>query len=216
MSFEFTSYVLPLLAAALISSLVAIYTWTRLATKGAFALLILSLAIVEWIVGYSLEITGTTLETKFIWGILQYFGIAFAPYAWLIFSLSYTDDEKKLPHYFLAITAFIPSITILLALTTKLHGLVWSEYHIIQQGNFSALEVSHGIWFWVHFAYSYIALLIGTILLVRTLFRRQGMYLSLIHIFSLRSLNRWYFDITQTQLRLSLLINRVKSLASAS
>ena len=176
MSFEFTSYVLPLLAAALISSLVAIYTWTRLATKGAFALLILSLAIVEWTVGYSLEISGTTLETKFIWGILQYFGIAFAPYAWLIFSLSYTDDEKKLPHYFLALTALVPSITILLALTTKWHGLIWNEYHIIQQGNFSALEVSHGIWFWVHFAYSYISLLIGAILLVRTLFRRQGMY----------------------------------------
>ena len=176
MNFEFTSFVLPLLAAALVSLLVAIYTWTRLATKGAFALLILSLAIVTWTAGYSLEITGTTLETKFVWGVLQYFGIAFAPYAWLIFSFSYNDDEKKLPNHFLALTALVPSMTILLALTTKWHGLIWSEYHMIQQGNFSALEVSHGIWFWVHFAYSYIALLIGTILLVRTLFRKQGMY----------------------------------------
>lgn len=176
MNFEFISYIIPLLAAAIISSLVALYAWTRLSTKGVPALLILSLSIVEWTVGYSLEIAGTNPETKFVWGVLQYFGIAFAPYAWLIFSLSYNDDEKRLPRYFLALTALIPSITILLALTTKWHGLIWSTYHIIEQGGFSALEVSHGIWFWVHFTYSYIILLIGAILLVRTLFRRQGMY----------------------------------------
>ncbi len=176
MNFEFTSYILPLLAAATISFFVAIYTWTRLSTRGAFALLIMSLSILEWTIGYSLEITGATLDTKFVWGVLQYFGIAFAPYGWLIFSLSYADDEKKLSPRFVLLAALIPSITILLALTTKWHGLIWSEYYIIQQGNFSALEVSHGIWFWVHFVYSYIILLIGAVLLVRTLFKRQGMY----------------------------------------
>lgn len=176
MNFEFIPYIFPLLAAAIVSILVAIYAWTRLATKGAPALLLLSLSIAEWTIGYSLEIAGTNLETKLVWGILQYFGIAFAPYAWLIFSLSYNDDEKKHPRYFLTLTALIPSITTLLALTTKWHGLIWSEYHITQQGNLSVLEVSHGIWFWVHFAYSYIILLIGAIILVRTLFRRQGMY----------------------------------------
>ena len=176
MNFEYTSYILPLLAAAIISSFVVVYAWTRRKAPGVLGLLILSLAIVEWTVGYSLEIAGTTLITKYIWGALQYLGIAFAPYGWLIFSVGYTDRSKKPSRRFLILTGLIPIITILLALTTNWHGLLWSEYHINQQGEFSALGVSHGPWFYVHLAYSYISLLVGAGLLVRTLFRKQGMY----------------------------------------
>ncbi|MDO9301073.1 MAG: PAS domain S-box protein, partial [Anaerolineales bacterium] len=103
-------------------------------------------------------------------------GVAYAPYSWLIFSIAYSDQWKIISRRFIVLTVFIPSFTILLALTTKWHGLIWSEYHIYQQAGFSALGVSHGLWFWVHFTYSYLLLLIGTILLARALWRRRGMY----------------------------------------
>jgi len=176
MSFEYSPFVLPLIASALISMVVAIYAWMRRSTSGALVLSLTAVSIFVWVIGYSLEIVGADLETKYFWGVIQYIGIAFAPYGWLIFSIIYSDQAKIISRRFVIWTALIPSITVLLALTTKWHGLIWSEYHINRQGQFSALGISYGGWFLVHFAYSYIILLIGTIFLVRTLWRRQGMY----------------------------------------
>jgi len=176
MSFEYSPYILPLIAAAFVSVTVAIYAWMRRSASGALALFLMAVAIAEWIVGYSLEIAGANLETKYFWGVIQYFGIAFVPYGWLIFSIVYSDQKKILSRRFIILTALIPSITVLLALTTKWHGLIWSKYQINQQGNFSAIDASYGLWFWVHFVYSYIILFIGTVLLARVLWRRQGMY----------------------------------------
>ncbi len=177
MSFEYSSYVLPLLAAAVVSAIVAVYTWIRRSANGALALFVLAVFVFEWIVSYLLEVMGTGLETKYFFGVLEYIGIAFVPYSWLIFSIVYSGQEQVVSRRFLALTALIPFITVLLAWTTRWHGLVWSEYRIASQGDFSALEViSHGPWFPVHLAYSYISLLIGAFFLVRILFRRKGMY----------------------------------------
>ncbi len=176
MNFTYSPYVLPLLPAFIASIFVTLYAWFRRTARGAAGLFILSLAVSWWITGYALEIMGADISTKYLWGVLQYFGIAFAPYGWLIFSIEYYRQNKILSRRYVFLTALIPSITVLLALTTQWHGLIWSEYHINQQNNFSALGVSYGIWFWVHFAYSYIALLIGAVLLLGTLIRRQGMY----------------------------------------
>ena len=176
MSFEYFPFILPLLAAAIFSAIVVIYTWMRRSANGALALFVLAIFVLEWIVSYSLEIMGTGLETKYFWGVIEYIGIAFVPYSWFIFSIVYSGQERIISRRFLTLTALIPAITVLLAWTTRWHGLVWSEYHIATQGNFSALDVSHGPWFFVHLAYSYIILLIGAFILVRVLVRRKGMY----------------------------------------
>ena len=176
MSFEYSNYILPLIAAEIVSVTVAIYAWMRRSATGALPLSLLAVSIFIWVAGYSLEIMGTDLETKYLWGAIQYIGVAFSTYSWLIFSIVYSDQAKIITRRFIILTALIPSITVLLALTTKWNRLIWTEYHIDQQGDFSALGVSHGTWFFVHFAYSYLILFIGAVLLAHALWRRQGMY----------------------------------------
>jgi PAS domain S-box-containing protein len=177
MSFEYSPYILPLIAAALVSAVVAVYSWMRRSANGAYVVFLTALAIFVWTVGYSLEIAGRDLDTKYFWGVIQYIGIAFAPYGWLVFSIVYGRQVGTSSRRYMIAAAFIPFVTVLLALTTKWHGLIWSEYHITRLGDFSAISPSYGPWFWVHLAYSYVALLAGTVLLVRVLLRRQqGMY----------------------------------------
>ncbi|MFN8411265.1 MAG: histidine kinase N-terminal 7TM domain-containing protein [Anaerolineales bacterium] len=178
MSFEYNAYILPLIIAAAISISTATYAWIRRSANGASALFLMSLAISIWAIGYALEIAGTTLETKYFWGVIEYLGIAFAPYAWLIFSYNFSNENNPLSKRWVSLIAVIPSITVILALTTKWNGLIWSEYHINQQAGFSALGVSHGTWFNIHFVYSYLLLAVGTALIINTLFRRQGLYRS--------------------------------------
>ena len=87
MNFEYSPYILPLIAAALVSATVAVYAWMRRSATGASGLFLMAVSIFVWTVGYSLEIAGTDLETKYFWGVIQYIGIAFAPYGWLIFAI---------------------------------------------------------------------------------------------------------------------------------
>ncbi len=176
MQFHYTPYILPLLASAVIAGAVAMYAWRRRSTPSAIALSLLALAIMEWTLGYALEIAGADLPTKIFWGKIQYIGIVATPLLWLIFAVHYTDRGKWLSQRNLFLLAIIPLITVVLAFTTESHSLIWKDIQVYEAGNFSVLDVSYGFWFWVHSVYSYLLLAAGTLLILRSVGRRQGMY----------------------------------------
>jgi PAS domain S-box-containing protein len=176
MQFQYTPYIFPLIAAAIISMGVAFYTWSRRSANSGPALTILSFVLMEWLLGYALEIAGADLTTKIIWGKMQYIGIAALPLFWVIFAFNYANQNNRLSHRVMGLLAILPLVTIVLAFTTEAHGLIWKKIQVTQAGTFSALDVSYGWWFWVHSAYSYILLMAGTILMIRSLIRSQGLY----------------------------------------
>ncbi len=79
---------------------------------------------------------------------------------------------------YLALLA-IPILTLILALTNDLHHLLWSRVDLLAGIGLPALSVSYGPWFWVHAAFSYLLLLIGSIQLAQIIdltpriYRRQ-------------------------------------------
>ncbi len=174
MFFVYSPYIIPLIAAGLVSALVAVYAWNRRMERGMRALLFMSLCILEWTFAYALEIAGANLETKYFWGVIQYFGIAGVSYGFLIFSISYTEALSPISRRFMIISGLIPALTIILAITTKYHGLIWTEYHVNRQGDFSALGVSYGAAFYLHVAYAYLVLIVGSFLIARAMFRKHG------------------------------------------
>jgi hypothetical protein len=95
MQFEYSPYILPLIAAAMVSGWVCLYAWSRRSTAGAIALSGLSLTITLWLLGYTLEIAGANLATKLFFGKSQYIGIALAPLLWFIFSYNHAKDRKS-------------------------------------------------------------------------------------------------------------------------
>lgn len=176
MNFEYSPYALPLIAAAFISVTIAIYAWNHRSAKGAHALFMMAVAIFIWTFAYSLEVIGTDLQTKHFWAVIEYFGVAFVPYSWFVLSLSYGNLKKFLTREFLILAALIPVLTPVVAVTNEWHNLLWTEYHIKWNGNFFELGTTHGWWFWVQTGYSYLLVLLGTMLLLRELRHRQGMY----------------------------------------
>ena len=176
MQFQYTTYNLPLIAAVLISGFVAIYSWRHRATHGAIALAVLALALAEWAFTYGLEIAGADLQTKLFWAKLEYLGIVTVPLSWMIFAFDYANQGGRLTRRVLALLCAIPVLTFLLVSTTEIHGLVWRDLHVEQGVGFSVLGLTHGPWFWVHIAYSYILLLVGAIIVLRSIGRMQGVY----------------------------------------
>ncbi|MGD8404999.1 MAG: histidine kinase N-terminal 7TM domain-containing protein [Anaerolineales bacterium] len=177
MQFEYTPYILPLIVSAIIAGFVAVYVWQRRATTGGtMALVALALASAIWSFGYALEIAGTDLSTKIFWGKIQYIGIGTIPLSWIIFAYSHSAPGKRVSRRTVALLSIVPCITLILAFTTELHGLIWKDFQIRTVGTFSALELTHGLWFWIYWGYSNILLFVGTIYIFRSFNRMKGLF----------------------------------------
>ncbi|CAG0993961.1 two-component system, sensor histidine kinase [Anaerolineales bacterium] len=175
MQFQYTPYILPLLIASAISAWIVYYAWRRRAVNHAILLSLLSMAITEWLIFYALQIAGVNLPTKLLFGEMKYIGVAFTPLLWFLFAINYAGSNKTLTWRIVTPLAVVPSLTSILAVTTEWHGLFWSNPQLTFAPNFSDFSVTYGPWYWVHFAYSYLLILAGTIIVFRTIRRSKGL-----------------------------------------
>ena len=176
MRFQDSPFILPLLICTIIAISVAAYAWQRRATaSGTVVLALLALACAEWSLGYALEIAGADLPTKIFWGKSQYIGIATIPLLWMIFSYSHSNPGVRVSRDNIILLSIIPLITLLLAFTTERHGLIWKSVQIDTVGRFSALQITHGLWFWLYWIYAYVLLMAGTIFILRSIKRTKGL-----------------------------------------
>ncbi|MEJ5224662.1 MAG: histidine kinase N-terminal 7TM domain-containing protein, partial [Anaerolineales bacterium] len=176
-NFSFSLPVLLLFVSTLVSISLGVFIFTRRRAPGSVALGVLALLIAEWSLTYGLEIAIPGLAAKIFWAQWQYIGIAFIPFAWLLFAVFYTrQDNLNRRLAFVHLLGILPLITVAMVFTNETHGLIWSRTFLNTIGELSVLGNEHGAWFWVHFAVSYVFLLVGAVILLRGLRRMQGLY----------------------------------------
>jgi PAS domain S-box-containing protein len=177
MQFQYTPYVLPVIIASAFAAWIAFYSWQRRAARNAVLLLLLALALTEWLIFYALQISDASLQTKVFWGEAKYLGVATTPLFWLFFAIQYANlGRQTLTWRWMTLLAAVPVLTSLLAVTTQWHGLFWSAPQLVQSVDFSDFSVIYGPWYWVHVGYSYLLILTGTIFVFRSLHHRQGLH----------------------------------------
>jgi PAS domain S-box-containing protein len=176
MHWQYTPYALPLLIAAAISAALALLAWRRRPALGATPLAWLMLAAVEWTLGYTLELGSADLSAEVFWAKVEYLGIVSVPIAWLALALQYTGRGRWLTRRSMILLTIVPLLTLLLVWTNDVHGLIWSDIRQDTSGSFSVLDLSYGAWWWVHTAYSYLLVLLGTVLLLQSLIRSPHLY----------------------------------------
>lgn len=178
MTFVYTSpYLLPLLLASLISLTVSVYAWLRrTSSPSAVWLALLGLSSAEWAFAYALEIAGVEMQTKIFWGKIQYLGITTTPLFLLLFAFKLANLMDHLPPRRLFLLGVFPAISVVLGLTPESHSLIWAEVSIARHQLFSALDITHGPWFWAVIGYSYIYLVIGTYIILRHVGTMKGLY----------------------------------------
>jgi two-component system, sensor histidine kinase and response regulator len=171
-----STYIIGLVVAAVISVVLVVYALRRREVLGAWTLAFLMVAVSVWTLGYALEIAASDVAGKLFWAKVEYLGIVTVPVAWLALALQYAGRESWLTAGRLALLSSIPLATLLLTLTNEAHNLIWSRTSLARTGSLVLLEVEHGAWFWVHYVYSYLLLLIGSIVLVSTVARAAGLF----------------------------------------
>lgn len=152
-----------------LSAVLALLFWSRRNVNSARWLALMMSAAALWgLCDFLSDLSNGSLY-KLYWENASYFGIVTIPVAWFIFAIQYTENEKYLAHGKLFLLPVIPLVTVLMTWTNGFHHLMLSKIEFVKTGQLTVLAPSFGVWFWVHAAYSYSLLLLGTFFLVKKL-----------------------------------------------
>ncbi|RLC28797.1 MAG: hypothetical protein DRH32_08440, partial [Deltaproteobacteria bacterium] len=172
----FTPYDILLVLAAVTALALAILAWHRKLNRGATSFALLMLAVALWCSGHIMEMSAADLSGKIFWADIQFIAIVSIPVFWIAFILPYTGQTARLPLNRAVCLSIVPAVSLVMAWTNNLHGFFFSNSEIITKNNFSFLIRTFNTGFWIHSFYSYLLLLIGTILLIRTILRTSNPY----------------------------------------
>jgi PAS domain S-box-containing protein len=176
MNWQFTPFTIPLIFTAAVLVFVVLTAFQRRQVHSANTFIWLMLSITIWTIFYALEISSATQADQIFWAKLEYFGIASVPVLWLMFALDYTHQGDRINRLGLRLIWIIPAITILLTLTNDFHHLIWPEFGETIFGQARFTDFFHGPAFWVHTAYSYALLALGSFIFIRRAATGGGIY----------------------------------------
>ena len=174
MSYQFTSNMIPLAIAALISGTLAWFTWKYRRTPGVRSFSLMMLILFQWGTSYILELAATDLASKQFWMKFMFAGVAATPVAWLTFAFEYT--RRKIQTRSILLLSILPLLTMGIILTNDGHHLFWTSASLAREGGFLLINTVNGPWFWVHAAYTYILIMTGLVLIVRALLSWPAQY----------------------------------------
>ncbi|MFI5366952.1 MAG: histidine kinase N-terminal 7TM domain-containing protein [Candidatus Binatia bacterium] len=165
-----------LVFAAGLAAAMALVAWRRRGTPGGTSFAWLMLALSEWALTSAFEKVATEIPTRVLWAKVQYLGIAGVPPLWLTFALRYSRQDRWLKRRNVAFVWIMSGITVVLVATNEWHHALWTKIVPAADTVGALLLYSHGAWFWIFAAYTYLLLFVGTVALVSALFRYPHTY----------------------------------------
>jgi diguanylate cyclase (GGDEF)-like protein/PAS domain S-box-containing protein len=175
-SWQFTPFMLPLLLAAAISAWVATRAW-RSSTSGARELAGVMAVAAGWALLYAVELGARDLGSVLFWHGLVFLGIVGSAPAWLLFALRYTGRLRRTGWRVIVLLLLEPLIVMAIYWSPAKDPLLWEGIRLDTSGPFLTYTMDgHGLGFWLHVAYSYVLILVGTWLLGSQMRRAKHVY----------------------------------------
>ncbi|GAB7094625.1 hypothetical protein JCM30237_17780 [Halolamina litorea] len=96
--------------------------------------------------------------------------------SWLLFALAYTGRGGYISRRLIAGIFALPAATMALIVTNDSHGLVWSNYRVVEQLGISISWYDPGVWHWIHVGYGWLLVGIGVALIFELVLSRDSLY----------------------------------------
>lgn len=176
MMYQFTTNALIQTLTAFAAVITILLLWKFRKSQEVKFLIYLEVFVAIWATTYALEFASPDLSTKKFWSQISYFGIAFLPLSYFLFTTAFSQNNKIITKRNIALLNIIPLLTLGLVLTNDKHHLVWSSVTFDAHNEMAIYH--HGIWFWVFFAYAQLLIYTGLINLIRSIFRFTAYYKS--------------------------------------
>ncbi len=166
---------------AFLAMLVAVGTviilWKFRKSGEVIYLIFIELFAAIWALTSGLEFMSTSLEMKMIWSQLSYFGIAFLPVSYFLFTTAFSQKFHLISPRNIALLSIIPFITIPLVLTNEYHHLVWKNV-ILDNFENNTIIIDHGSWFWIYWSYAITLIIAGLYNLLLSIYEFTAYYKS--------------------------------------
>ncbi|MGM0365878.1 MAG: histidine kinase N-terminal 7TM domain-containing diguanylate cyclase [Actinomycetota bacterium] len=166
-----------LMAATLISGLLAYFTWKRRPANASTELFFILAAITTWSFFAVLEAMARTVPYKTLFSVLTYLGITAVPVLFLIFACRYTHMDGWLTKKSIPFLFIVPIVTLAVASTNHAHGLLWASVSLGQNDLAGTYGIyTRGPWFWVNAVYCYLMILAAMMVLLVGMLRFRHVY----------------------------------------
>ena len=149
----------------------AVIARTRRGVPGGAAFGWMMLAIAWWSFTSAMHTLIADFETRVLISKFQYLGVAPIGALWLLFATDYSRIHWPAHRITRVLVWIVPVVTLLLVATNEQHQLHWRAIDALQAPTGVRLVYRGGSWYWVHVAYSYFLVLMGTATLARGLRR---------------------------------------------
>lgn len=188
MDLTFTVVSWILLATAVISGIIAIYSHLKGYSNHQIYFTLMMIMIAEWAIMSTLESAALEIPSKIFWSKLEYIGALTSSVFFLRYAIGVAEIRNKwLTRYFFVFW-IVPVLIILLAATNELHNIIWQNFSWSPAGN-NILIYHHGPGFLVAMGYSLLMVAIALYNIVKALpempyiFKRQAWSVIIASIF---------------------------------
>ena len=171
MNWQFTPYTPFLLITAAACLTLTAIVFRRRRTTGTLATTLLFASVSAWDLTYALELSCSNLPAQTLWANVQYIFISCIPVLWLIFTVQYTNRDRWLPRWVMALLFVEPAVVVFLAWGSDLYPYLRTGATAIEVGGAILVQWQYGSFFWVHTAYAYVMMLLGTLMMVSVILR---------------------------------------------
>lgn len=141
----------------------ALVAWRDRREPGAMPLVMMLAGQVTWSVCLFYQLRAPTLASKVFWEQLTWVGIVVIPIAWLLFVLEFTGRDRYATAKYVGALAVVPAVTVVLALTSQSHDLLYAESRLVEFQGRQFLHRERGPWLWVITGYTYLLGALGSI-----------------------------------------------------
>ena len=161
---------------AIIYAWLGLFAWRKRPAVAVtpFAWTMLGMSI--WSFAYGLEIFTPSLASKLLFTNIEYTGIVSIPVFLLIFSLEFIGKIHLLSKRGRLYLWGTPLLILVLVWTNNFHHLMWNMESVTRVSGLALLNIHYGTFFWIQVAYSYILVLVASLLLIIEMVQRPGVY----------------------------------------
>ncbi|MFC7096495.1 histidine kinase N-terminal 7TM domain-containing protein [Halobaculum marinum] len=156
------------LVAATVAAALSVAAYRRRDRPGASALVVLTASAAVWTSSYAAALVTFDPGARQALETLVYLGRGSLPVAWILFAASYAGISDRFSVGHAAALVVFPAVVFLLTATAPLHDLLWTDYRVVGTA-VAGVQYDPGPLFYVHVAYSYVLIGVGTMVILRAL-----------------------------------------------
>jgi diguanylate cyclase (GGDEF)-like protein/PAS domain S-box-containing protein len=153
--------------ATAVSASLSYYAWRNRHLPAAEAFSALMLIATTWTLTSGMELLARSLVWLIVANILGFTCVSLAPVAWLVFAVQYTGRQRWLPPRRIGALLVIPTFTQVVLWSSLRNAWFLPSLQVENlDGFYRVVGFTPGPYYWVHFAYSYLLLVLGSLLIL--------------------------------------------------